>query len=832
MSASSVQTTKGSTRVPGVYNETKVVGIPLATPGAKVLVLIGEAEGAEPGKIHTLTRPGAARALFRSGDLLDAALMAFDPSRSAKIAGRPAQVFAYKTNPAAQSAVTLGNGDGDALVLTSRDYGLFTSRIGVDLTLGTNQGFKVDVELDGKTESADDLGGVAAFTANYPTAGDAATMQMVVTDTEIRADYTVARAGLEITDPAAAGLVEVLSSSAYDAHQRVTVYGLDAGGDPVFEVFALNGMAAVVGSQTFGQVTGWRVDGATAGVITVQEDGAGGVLDTTAATLSVAATGKVEVVSTDADDTGRIVVEGLSAAGNPIAETLTLAGLGVVAGAMVFDKVTRARLVGVAEGNVSVRQNSDNAVAFTIAAGNLTAGVDISEGLYLPDAMAFDSVISTILDAASVGAVLVVRGLNRAGAAVAEKVALLDSAVPTLADVVQVTQIELGALPAARIVTLSGTAASSKVAERPLLRDAVAYFNALPGFAAATASPAAFKVVDLDSASQSIRSETPVAFGADLVALVEWFNASSRLVSAAASAGATGAPSVLAQRAYLVGGAEGTTTMDHWRAALLAAKKATLDAAFKASRQVIVPLSDSDAVHNLINGELRVRDGVHEAAAFLGLATTKDKPAIKTAIRAVNNRQVAFSAQQVVAFDDSGAERTMPAWSWPVLLGALMCGSRTAEPLTEAEGNAIRTVNHASWDAVDDIEEMIAAGLIVVHGRQVVRSVSSWLEDDNRYYTEVSTNESLDDSAFNMRRALRPLVGAPDFDGSASTLRSAALAELERQVTRGEIKTFNPEGVVVTDIGDGFDVDYEIEPVEPINFIRPTAYAQPLSVRI
>ena len=85
---------------------------------------------------------------------------------------------------------------------------------------------------------------------------------------------------------------------------------------------------------------------------------------------------------------------------------------------------------------------------------------------------------------------------------------------------------------------------------------------------------------------------------------------------------------------------------------------------------------------------------------------------------------------------------------------------------------------------------------------------------------------------FNLRRALRPKIGDKNFDGLSSTVRSLSVAELQRQVDDGEIKSFNVESVVVDDLGDAFDVSYEPEPIEPLNFVGLRAFAQRLSVRL
>ena len=826
MPASSILTRKGRTRVPGVYSETIPVGVPLAGPGIKSLLVVGDAKGGEPGVMHKFTRPDAARAVFRSGPLLDAVLMAFDPARDDGIPGRPTEVRAYKCNPATKATATFPNVNGPAMRIDSCDWGEDADRIGVDIAHGTNRGRKLILSLDGKTESADDLGGVAAFTARYDNAnGEASSMVLAKGPTGLSASYILPISAAPVSAVAPGGAVKVASASASDVGQRVTVYGLTAGNVPASETLTLNGDAAIVGAVVWTAVTAVRIDAATVGAVTVKDSSDNTVIWTVGATLATAVTGLVNVVSANAADTGTITIYGVSPAGNAISEVLTLNGATSVVGELFYARITAARLTSAAAGQVQVRRNANNAVGFTLAAGALTAGINIGAGLYIPARMAFDSVIGASVGAAPAGTpFVVIRGLRRGGIAAAEYLAVTEVPASSTNDWTQIDQIELGMLEAASTLTLTGTAASSPIAKRPLLRDAVAFLAGLPGFEATSAVPAAFLVADLDSAAKEIRAAVATSYGADLFAMAKWVNDNSKLVTATMLEGATGAPSVTAARTYLQGGEEGTTTLAHWRASITAAKS-LLDI-------VIAPQSTDEAVRNLWIGHLRDMDGVDERSCYFGLDADLTKDQIVAAINATNHRQACVVAQQVVVFDDLGNRATKPAYALAAILGACQCGSPLATPLTDKRINIIEALADPSWNAVDDIEEMIAAGLVVVQGATVVRSVTSYREDDNPFFTEMSTVECLDNSAKMWRRNLRPKIGDKNFDGAKSTVRTLSIAELERQVRDGEIKSFNVDSIVIDDLGDAFDAAGEVEPIEPINFIRIKAYAMRLSTRI
>lgn len=831
MGASTVQTQHGRTNVPGVYSEVTTRGIALAQPGSKALFLVGEAEGGEPGVVHTITRPGQARDLLRSGDLLNAALIAFDPARSKKITGRAPTIHLYKTNPATQSAVTLPNIDGDALTLTSRDYGLFTTRIGATVGLGTTEGYKLTLALDELLESGDDLGALAKLTATH--SGEASSMRLSVSATQAALAFDADLPGSTAVDAHVTGAVDIVSASAYDAHQTITIYGLTAVNAPISETIALNGVTEVTTAlATFARVTGYSLSSANRGAVSLKSNADDTPIGAIAAIMTTDLTGLLQVVSADDADDMLVLIRGLDVGGSPVQETIALNGTTAAAGLVNFSKVFGAEILGgtAPAGNVSI-QTSAPVVGLVIPAGETSIGYAQRYNLYLPQ-LAFASTIAAILDAAQAGAFIVVRGFDAAGAPAAEYLAINEAAtVDTTTVWSRVTHFELGGLEAARTVTISATAVTILYSAVPKLRDVAARLSDVPGVTATALTDGAYLAANLDEQGRELDGVT-ASFTASLADIIDWINANSTLVTAARAAGATGAPSVTASREYLTGGIDGTTTTAHWRAALTASKAVSADPSFAASRLLLVPLSTSAAVHNLFIGHLREMDGIHERGLYVGLATALDKAGIKAAIRVLNNRQCNVTAQQLRAYDDDGNEATYPAWAFAAALASMQAGSPVGTPLTNALVNAIGETHDTSWDPNDDVQEMIAAGLIVLQGRKVVRSVTSYGEDDNPFYTELSTNEGVDDSIFNIRRALAPKIGERNFDGAASTVRTMAIAELQRQASEGEIKSFNVDSVVVEDFGDGFDLEYEVEPIEPINFILPRASVQRLSTRL
>ena len=156
------------TSIPGSYSEVDASGLASVGLGASgIVACIGEAEGAEPAVVHSVSNPGKVSKLFKSGDLLEAGQILFDPSKDPDIPGGAQEVKFVKVNPATQSSLTLSNSDGNSVVFTSKDYGKFTEKISIDVATGTSGGKAVTVTSGADVEVFDDLGAGGVFDLLY-----------------------------------------------------------------------------------------------------------------------------------------------------------------------------------------------------------------------------------------------------------------------------------------------------------------------------------------------------------------------------------------------------------------------------------------------------------------------------------------------------------------------------------------------------------------------------------------------------------------------------------------------------------------------------------------
>jgi len=257
------------TAIPGSYSEVDASGLAQVGLGATgIVALIGEVEGGEPGVVHRVSNPGKIGKMFKEGDLLEGGTMLFDPSKDPGIPGGAQEVMFVKVNPATQSTLTLDDDGGNpALKLASRDYGAFTERINVDVSNGSDPNTKaVQIGFDSVVETFDNIGADGVATIQYTgTAGVADVSFTHSGGLTAAVSASFAGRGNELigTIPSNPGLNGDLAQTASletmeitsdgTETSQITIYGLDAGDNPVSDTITLGGTPAtyVNGVQTF-----------------------------------------------------------------------------------------------------------------------------------------------------------------------------------------------------------------------------------------------------------------------------------------------------------------------------------------------------------------------------------------------------------------------------------------------------------------------------------------------------------------------------------------------------------------------------------------------------
>lgn len=541
----------------------------------------------------------------------------------------------------------------------------------------------------------------------------------------------------------------------------------------------------------------------------------------------IPATGVVRVESDNAGDTTQTVtIYGLDGSNNAVSETLTLNGTTEVVGTQSFAKVIAAQKSAATTGTITVEDTVLPTTLFTLAPGTLTRGLYVTTNMPVAD----DLFVTVDTDDATD---LILIGRAASGALTLTRVDLTSANTTpvevTAYDGGSITAVALGDTAAARTVTLDASAIKASTALFTTVQQLTDHLNAKDGFTATAqvSNPTTFLLTDMDyGASPTALTTVAVSFYADLYEFITAVNQGSGLVTAARATGASQVPANTVSPVFLQGGSEGTPTITEWQSALDLLKKRRVN--------IIVPLTEDQAVHSALVSHLKFRAGKgrSEANGYVGIGTVggagETKSNLKSQIQVLGTRHVSALSQEVERFDpDTGLATWYPPWMHAVIAAGMQAGSPIGEPLTHKRPNVTDIRNDSSWTVEDDKEELIDAGLMIAEkvdgiGVRYVRSVTTHLQDDNLVFSEMSANESANTAIFELRTAMEQRIGKRALAGTVASLKGLASDVLGRLVDDEIIVLWR--SLTVEQIGDVFPISVEIAPVVPINFIPITVH--------
>lgn len=343
----------------------------------------------------------------------------------------------------------------------------------------------------------------------------------------------------------------------------------------------------------------------------------------------------------------------------------------------------------------------------------------------------------------------------------------------------------------------------------------VAALNAVPGNEAISiaANTGTIPATELDAFSHTGAGVKSIR--ADLHAIIKELN-SSALVVASRATGATTKPAAVAN--VLLSGGTQTTP-------------ATYTAAFESiiteDVQTVVPMDDTIAAHKAAlqhckDAQLYGR----ERNAYVGApAKTSLSDLFANFTRQLNSRHVSLVGQSIKYSMPDGTTKTLAPRFFALMCACMQAGTSVATPLTRKRPDILGAEQHSGWNFITSANDAIQKGILALSldnlGLRIERSITTYMLDDNPIYSEVSANESVNTSVRTLRARLAGQIGNPAIAGTRAKIESSVKINLAKQVKDGVIKGF--QNVVVSDLGDRFDISYEVAAIEPLNFIKITA---------
>lgn len=392
-------------------------------------------------------------------------------------------------------------------------------------------------------------------------------------------------------------------------------------------------------------------------------------------------------------------------------------------------------------------------------------------------------------------------------------------------------------------VTLNAPAATPvatiDLASFKTIQQLVDRINIVPGFTASVldgnGEKPAYNGLDYVTA-QSVKTTTYTAT-ANLQAIVDWLNGVGEGYVTATRKAAVGTVPANVDWTYLTGGSDGVVTNTEWGDAFSTLQTEDV--------QWVVPLSSEPAIHAMADTHVAYMSNVArmERRAFVGMAAgTSDVNAILAA-KAINSDRTALVHMGAYDYDQAGDLVLMPPYIVAALLGGAFAGVNPGTALTN-KALKVRGLERKLRNPTDT-DALIDGGVLCLEdtkkGYKVVKSISTWLSNDNYNRVEISTGAAVDFVARNVREALSDFIGTrgnPDTLVLAVERVKSTLKELARPEPMGP-------GVIVGDEinpafrnitaeieGDVMRVEFECSPVIPINYIPVVIHAVPWSGKI
>jgi len=848
---------------PGSYSQIDASGLEQVGLGASgIVAIVGSAEGGVPASAFSrgdqlvgITTPDRARRTFRSGDLREACSMVFEPSRDPQILAGAQVAVPVKVNPATQSTAVLSAAAGTSILVTSQDYGAFTSQINVALAAGSTSGRLVTVVFEATTEATDNVGGDSMFSLNYvpPAVGGWETMTLQILSDRLRARGTRTDVGMngDITLATPAGAVTVVGN-ANNVGVLLTVYGNTATANGVRETVQIaatnvtfsTAFTAVIGAElSVAAVTSAVViqDAAPATLITIGiGDQYQGVVPQTG--FFVANTSLL--LSADAATTDEVHLWGLNASGVAQSERVDMAGTTGVRTSSNWSRIDRivlgdiaaARTItvrGVAAESVnSVQSSLQRMVDYFNArqVGSSTGFIaELLDGSPEMNPSRLDLTSSTggtnvfnppTVAVFTAGVDALVSTLNTGSALVTASRIAFAAQIRTLSFTVSNTTTYTATIDGtACAYTSDGSATAAEIQAGVIA--AINNNTTVSGYVVASAGSTSTTVV--------VTGLTPNAYTFAAT------NMTFTNTQALAGVGQLPSNTVAGSPVFLAGGSEGTATFSDWQYALNLLRQRRVN--------TVVVLTGDPAVHAELEAHCAYmcgvgrseRDGCVGLSALDGngdpLNTLPSLTSVRAQIRDLNSRHLRAFAQTVDRYNTSGERETLQPWFLAVLAAGMQAGSNVGTSLTHKYVNVLGHAQHTSWNPVENGEELIQSGLCFLEevpniGRRFVRNVTTYLTSNNIAYTEASVNEAVNYAVYEFRSSLEAMVGRQGTQSNVNALRGIAASKLTQLLNEGIIVAWRALSVSLN--VDVMEVSVELAPVIPVNFIRSTIYLNTL----
>ena len=331
-------------------------------------------------------------------------------------------------------------------------------------------------------------------------------------------------------------------------------------------------------------------------------------------------------------------------------------------------------------------------------------------------------------------------------------------------------------------------------------------------------------------ASVAAAANAAMALYADAQAVIDWASgpAEPLLTAARAAAGTwVKAPANLAYT-FLSGATDTVAVNQDWTDALSELQKSDV--------QWVTPASGNSAIHAMVDAHCGFMStvGRKERRAMCGTAAGTSDAAAITAAFNLNSDRTSLIHIGIYDYDLSGTLKLYP----PYITAAKVTGMWSAvSPGTPLTNKLIKCQGlERELRNPTDTDPLIDGGVFCIEktdaGYKVVRSISTWITNNNFNKVEQSCGWAVDYTNRNVRNALDEVRGkkvTPELLGRAKSIVEGVLKEMARPEPQGPGVIVGWRNIVVSADGDVIYEQHETNPAIGANFVLSTNYVVPFS---
>ncbi|MBI1207450.1 MAG: hypothetical protein GC191_09215 [Azospirillum sp.] len=360
--------------------------------------------------------------------------------------------------------------------------------------------------------------------------------------------------------------------------------------------------------------------------------------------------------------------------------------------------------------------------------------------------------------------------------------------------------------------------------------------NVVPGFAATVNAGSGSKPTRnaLDTVAATACKASAYQVTGTLQAVIDWINGIGEGYVTATRPSAAGLPPANINWTYLSGGANPAVINGDWSDAFTALQSVDC--------QWVVPLSGDPSIHAMADAHVAFMSTVarRERRAVVGPPTDTALADVLLLPMAINSDRTSLVWPGHYDYDVNGTLVLLPPWQTAVLVAAGMAGQAVGNAMTN-KPLKIRGIETTVRNPTDT-DLLIQAGVLAIEKTQkeykVVRSISTWLDNDSYYRVEISCGAAADYVARSVRDALDHLRGAkasPLLLSRANAITETTLRNLAKPepigpaAIVGDASSPAYRGITSSITGDVLSVEFQCSPVIPANFITVSVNLVPYS---